>query len=402
MHAVALIAAGWWLAQTPSAAPPVAPAERRCVANEMVKLSADAPRQWSRGTVLSALAYYTKGVVPAPDAFDAASLVIRHGGMTLERGRDYLVDAAWGTLGVAPGSRVKTSDTVAVDYCYSLRRVDALVREKGRERVIAGVPALTDPVPPAIPAGARHVANLYVPYFSDGTRPERYEVERRAAKTGSTRGLVPRTLVKLKRGEAVKIVSWGDSVTTGADVTPQESYTAVFEGMLRARFPKAKVEVLPVAVGGSNSRQWLYPERYPNWPGGNQQRWQRVVDARPDLVTIEFVNDAGLKPEEVRQVYGDIIGRLRALGAEVILITPHFTMKSMMKFGAGRDEEARPYVLTLREFARENRVAVADASARWEHLWREGIPYLTLLRNGINHPDPRGHRLFAEELMKCF
>jgi len=35
-------------------------------------------------------------------------------------------------------------------------------------------------------------------------------------------------------------------------------------------------------------------------------------------------------------------------------------------------------------------------------LWKEGIPYVTLLHNTINHPDDRGHRLFAEELWKCF
>ena len=46
--------------------------------------------------------------------------------------------------------------------------------------------------------------------------------------------------------------------------------------------------------------------------------------------------------------------------------------------------------------------ALADATARWEHLWKEGIPYVTLLRNGINHPDDRGHALFADELMGCF
>lgn len=378
----------------------VPPAERRCVAGEQVTLSKDAPRQWSRGTVLSALAFYTQGKVPAPDAFDAKSLVIRQGARALALGKDYLVDPGWGTLGLAPGSAV--TGTVSVDYCYSLRRVDALVRQGRRERVIAGAPALTDPVPPAIPTGVQHVANLYVPYFSDGINVERWPVSRERVATGSRKGRVPRTIEKLRRGQPVKIVGWGDSVTTGADVTPPESYTAVFERMLRAKFPKARIAVEPVAVGGSHSRQWLYPEKYPNWPGDQRPRWQRVVDAKPDLVTIEFVNDAGLSPAETRAVYTEILTRLAAIGSEVILITPHFTMPAMMKAATLRDPEARPYVLTLREFAREKGLALADASARWEHLWREGIPYVTLLRNGINHPDPRGHRLFAEELMKCF
>jgi hypothetical protein len=56
----------------------------------------------------------------------------------------------------------------------------------------------------------------------------------------------------------------------------------------------------------------------------------------------------------------------------------------------------------LRRFARENRVPLADASRRWEELETLGIPYETLLANGINHPNARGHELFVEELMRFF
>jgi len=47
-----------------------------------------------------------------------------------------------------------------------------------------------------------------------------------------------------------------------------------------------------------------------------------------------------------------------------------------------------------------NKVGLADAARRWEHLWIEGQPYITWLYNAINHPDDRGHRLFVEELQK--
>jgi len=67
-----------------------------------------------------------------------------------------------------------------------------------------------------------------------------------------------------------------------------------------------------------------------------------------------------------------------------------------------RDPEPRTYVKALAAFAERHNLALADASSRWGHLWREGIPYVTLLHNTINHPDDRGHRLFAEELLKCF
>ena len=47
-------------------------------------------------------------------------------------------------------------------------------------------------------------------------------------------------------------------------------------------------------------------------------------------------------------------------------------------------------------------MALADASRRYGRLWRQGIPYSTLLLNSINHPDARGMKLFADALMELF
>jgi hypothetical protein len=66
------------------------------------------------------------------------------------------------------------------------------------------------------------------------------------------------------------------------------------------------------------------------------------------------------------------------------------------------DQDPRPYVKGLREFAPAHHVALADASLRWGHLWREGIPYTTLFLNAINHQDERGMKLFADALMALF
>jgi len=66
------------------------------------------------------------------------------------------------------------------------------------------------------------------------------------------------------------------------------------------------------------------------------------------------------------------------------------------------DQDPRPYVKGLREFTAKHRIALADASLRYGRLWREGIPYSTLMVNAINHPDVRGMRLFADALMALF
>jgi hypothetical protein len=66
------------------------------------------------------------------------------------------------------------------------------------------------------------------------------------------------------------------------------------------------------------------------------------------------------------------------------------------------DDDPRPYVRGLRQFAAKHDVALADASLRYGRLWRQGIPYNTLMLNAINHPDGRGMRLFADALIALF
>jgi hypothetical protein len=118
---------------------------------------------------------------------------------------------------------------------------------------------------------------------------------------------------------------------------------------------------------------------------------------------IEFVNDMGFSRDLIFKNYTDAVGRIRAIGGEVIVLTPHFVRPDWMPEGKGmRTPETRPAVTYLREFCAQNQVGLADTSRRWEYLWVEGLPYLTLLYNGINHPDDRGHALFVNDLKLFF
>jgi lysophospholipase L1-like esterase len=386
----------------------VAPAPVLTVAAEPLRLSVDKPAGWSKGTRLRAC---NARDVNACGAFVPGSLEIRRAkdGELLKEGEDYLVDADWGHVGLGPRSRVTAKDTVFASYRYSLLRLDTIqVCADGTVSLKQGEPHISAPVPPAADAGCRALAHVLVPYRATETREDHiYPILETAdqAVTRTTPGRIPKTLAKLKAGGPVRIVCWGDSVTAGGNASqPELRYVDVFAAGLRERFPRAQVDVENISAGGSNSRQWLFPDRFP-YRGlhgdASPARFERVLAAKPDLLTIEFVNDAGLNAQQVEETYGDILKRLEPLGAEVILITPHFTMWRMMGFKSMREAERRPYVHALREFAEKHRVALADAAARWEHLWKEGLPYLTLLHNTINHPDDRGHRLFAEELWKC-
>lgn len=388
---------------------PVAPAPILSVADEPVKLSVDKPVGWSKGTRLKAC---NARDVNAAGSFVRGSLEIRRskGGELLKEGEDYLVDAEWAHVGLGPKSRVTAEDTVFASYRYSLLRMDTVqVAADGTASLKQGEPHISVPVPPEADASAVAIAHVFVGYGATAVTPDQiYPITETAAQavTATTPGRIPKTLAKLAAGKPVTIVCWGDSVTAGGNASkPETRYVDVFAAGLRSRFPQAKIEVQNISAGGSNSRQWLYPEKfaYKGLKGAaNPARFENVLNAKPDLVTIEFVNDASLTPALVEETYGEILKRLEPTGAEVILITPHFTMWKFMGFTSMREPERRPYVLALREFARKRNIALADAAARWEHLAKEGLPYLTLLHNTINHPDDRGHQLFADELWKCF
>lgn len=391
------------------AALPVSPAPVLNASAEALKLSADKPAGYAKGTRLRAL---NARDVNASGSFVPGSLEIRisKDGDVLKEGDDYLVDPVWGHVGLGPKSRVTAEDTVFATYRYSLLRMDTVqVSADGQASLKQGEPHISAPVPPEADPGCTPIAHVFVNHrASEITADAIYPIVETASQavTASTPGRIPKILAKLKAGQPVTMVCWGDSVTAGGNASkPELRYVDVFAAGLRTRFPQSKIDVQNISAGGSNSRQWLDPQKFP-YKGlhgaENPARFENVLAAKPDLVTIEFVNDAGMNAAQVEETYSEILRRLEPTGAEVILITPHFTMLKMMGFKTMREAERRPYVLALREFAEKHHLALADAAARWEHLAKEGLPYLTLLHNTINHPDDRGHRLFAEELWKCF
>jgi hypothetical protein len=196
-------------------------------------------------------------------------------------------------------------------------------------------------------------------------------------------------------------LAWGDSVTADGFLPEPEKdrWQAQFVRRLKARYPQARIELITEAWGGRNT------DSYRNEPPGSVHNYkEKVLDLRPDLIVSEFVNDAGLNEAGVRQRYGRIREEFAAIGAEWIILTPHYVRPDWMGLKAERDidDDPRPYVKALRTFAAESGIALAEGSLRYGRLWRQGIPYSTLLMNNINHPDPFGMGLFADALMALF
>jgi lysophospholipase L1-like esterase len=322
-------------------------------------------------------------------------------------GKDYGLDEFWATFGRIEGGAIGENQPVYCDYEYAHHRLDSIVAgADGRLRIVQGIPAQALALPPAIGEGDTVLANVFLSgetrqltqdsiFPVDASLPPAY-----SDGTPVADRLLPKTLAKLREGKPVTIVAFGDSVTCGGGVGADKSlwYQYQFEKLLQNRFPQSQITMLTAGWGGASSKRYLESPR-----GSEHDFIRDVIEPKPDLVTIEFVNDAYLDEAGTAAHYAYIVDQLQKNGSEVILITPHLVRPDWMQADTMQfDEDPRPYVRGLRQFGEARGIAVADASAEWCRLWRRGIPYITLLANAINHPDVRGHELFARVLLGLF
>ncbi len=342
----------------------------------------------------------------SPGLLDTASFRLRRGpepnAPLLEPGKDYEVDLHWGTLGRVRAEQ--TDQPVYASYRHAQLRLDAVVLTPSGQIVVKqGQPRAAAPEIPAIAPGERHLGNIYLAgYLTSLNAQCLFPVLENAypERPVPVTPLISRLTEKLDGGGSLRILAWGDSVTDGRYLAePSQRWQEQFVARLRQRFPKAKIELLTQAWGGRNTRSYL------NEPPGSPHNYQEtVLGVKPDVIVSEFVNDASLKPDEVEERYTKLLSDFQGIGADWIILTPHYVRPDWMNLTSehGVDQDPRPYVAGLRAFTAKHGVTLADASLRYGRLWRQGIPYNTLMLNAINHPNAFGMKLFADALMALF
>lgn len=322
-------------------------------------------------------------------------------------GKDYQLEPNWGSFGRVEGGRIDEGQEIFIDYAYEVDRLDTIaVNTSGTARLFEGVPSLGVVLPAPAPEGWVPVARVWVPGRSaaltdDNLYPLYFDEQSQTAGTPPVaERLLPKSLAKLRSGEPLTLVTFGDSVSCGGgvDQDPTQWWQVQFTTRLKVRFPASQVIWKNAGWGGASSASYMKSPR-----GSAHDYVRDVLEPKPDLVVIEFVNDAYLDEAGVSEHYGKILADLRGVGAEVILMTPHLVRPDWMGLSTTKvKEDPRAYVRGLKAFGEANNVAVADASALYCNLWRQGLPYMTLMANSINHPDARGHKLFADALMALF
>ncbi len=366
--------------------------------------------EWRRGTPLLGPKAEACSVA---GALDPATLVVRAGpGATaqlFERGKDYQLEPRWAGFGRLEGGAIAADRPVYASYRYAMMRLDSVVlKADGSLAVRKGVPHVATPRQPEIGDGETRVGNVWLAgrverLTDDHLFPilEHAYPEPKSAPPGASAAerYLPKTLAKLRAGQPVRILAWGDSVTECVYLPFQQKWQEQFATRLRARFPDASIVMLSEGWGGRTTTAF---RKEP--PGSPRNYAEKVLALKPDLIVSEFINDAYMNEAAVLENYGAILKDFQRIGAEWIILTPHYARPDWMGLTREReiDNDPRPYVRGLRLFAENNSVALADASLRWGRLWRQGLPYSTLLVNAINHPDERGMALFADALMALF
>lgn len=190
---------------------------------------------------------------------------------------------------------------------------------------------------------------------------------------------------RVARHEEIKILALGSSSTAGTGASRKEfSYPSSLERELRALLPKAAVTVLNRGVGGEDVRQML-------------PRLDRDLAAeKPDLVLWQVGTNALLGEQGVDSqapMIRDGLRRIRAAGADVILIDPQYAPHVL------RDPDARPMVALLAKIADETGVPVFRRFALMQY-WHEAreIAFSDILAPDLFHMNDWSYGCLARNL----
>lgn len=197
---------------------------------------------------------------------------------------------------------------------------------------------------------------------------------------------------QLRRGETIRMVTLGDSISTGANASGsaaappmQGGYPDLVAAGLEEQFG-VKVAAKNLSVSGMDSA----------W---GREQVGAVVAERPDLVLLAFgMNDASGRrtPEEFASITGEIRDRIRKErpGCSVIVISP---MTANPEWSHSAPELYPAYAAALGKLAGAG-TAAADVTAVWTAVAARKT-YLSLTGNGLNHPNDFGHRLYADVVL---
>jgi len=202
--------------------------------------------------------------------------------------------------------------------------------------------------------------------------------------------LLSGSIGKLRRGEPLKLVVLGDSISEGANSSAaypappfQPGYAELLTEKLRNTY-RSSIILENLSKGGMAS----------NWGCVTARA---VADMRPDLVILAFgMNDAPLFSEEIsRENILSIIDTVKQGSPQVefILVSPMLSNPDWVSI----DHSSLFRYRDMLEGVRGPGCALADITSIWRYLL-EVKPFCDMTGNGVNHPNDFGYRIYAHAL----
>jgi lysophospholipase L1-like esterase len=186
-------------------------------------------------------------------------------------------------------------------------------------------------------------------------------------------------------GRSVTIMALGSSSTAGAGASaPAASYPARLEDDLRTRFPGIPIRVVNRGVNGEEAGDML-------------KRFDKFApDDKPDVVLWQLGTNTVLRDHPIAEIgpfLADGLVRMKALGADVVLIDPQFAPAVIGK----RTAEGMVRIIAATSASRS-----IDLFPRFQVMreWHEAeaIPFETFLSADLLHMNDWGYACFARLL----
>jgi lysophospholipase L1-like esterase len=125
-------------------------------------------------------------------------------------------------------------------------------------------------------------------------------------------GSLPHVAHKLAAGQPVVIVAFGSSSTAGYGTSsPEFTYPNRLAAQLHRKYPLADITVVNRGRGGEDAPEMM------------KRLQSEVIDTKPDLVIWQVGTNAVLRnldPDDTAQMVQDGVGRIQAMGADVVLV----------------------------------------------------------------------------------
>jgi lysophospholipase L1-like esterase len=193
------------------------------------------------------------------------------------------------------------------------------------------------------------------------------------------------------KNRTINLVFHGHSVPAGYFKTPivntLASYPYLVLDQIKSQYPFTVVNIINTSIGGENSES------------GEKRFESEVLIHKPDVVFIDYaLNDRGIGLARAKNAWEKMILAAIDKNIKVILLTPSPDQTVDIK-----DDQTilDQHEAQIRALSKYFNVGLIDTYQLFKNKTKEGFDLVNYMSQ-VNHPNEKGHRLIADEIMEYF